>query len=221
MNDSFIFYRSFHEATKKLSPKDYKTIMMAIADYALDGIVPDLTGTPLMAFTLVRPQLDANVSRRENGKKGAAFGALGGRPKTRRGSEENPIGDEGKNPIGVMNENPIGVTTETPNVNVNVNDNYKEKDTPKGVSKEKVPKHKLGDYAHVLLTDDEKAKLIRDYGETETDEAIRFLDEYIEMKGYKAKSHYLALRKWVFDAVKEDRRKKGKSIEEMMEGEDW
>ena len=30
---------------------------------------------------------------------------------------------------------------------------------------------------------------------------IQYLDEYIEMKGYKAKNHYLCIRKWVVDAV--------------------
>lgn len=67
----------------------------------------------------------------------------------------------------------------------------------------KPSKHKHGEYLHVLLTDDELEKLITEYGNTMTDKLIKFLDEYIEMKGYKAKSHYLAIRKWVFDAVKE------------------
>ena len=41
----------------------------------------------------------------------------------------------------------------------------------------------------------------------ETKEAIKYLDEYIEMKGTKYTSHYMALRKWVFDAVKEKKHK--------------
>ena len=40
------------------------------------------------------------------------------------------------------------------------------------------------------------------------EELIKFLDEYIEMKGYKAKSHYLCIKKWVVDAVKERNVKK-------------
>lgn len=67
----------------------------------------------------------------------------------------------------------------------------------------KPQKHKYGEYKHVLLTDAELEKLNTEYGEDKTQKAIAFLDEYIEMKGYKAKSHYLALRKWVFAAVKE------------------
>jgi len=70
------------------------------------------------------------------------------------------------------------------------------------------PKAKHGEFKHVLLTTSEEHKLCGDFGFEETRSAITYLDEYIEMKGYKAKSHYLALRKWVFDAVKESTRRK-------------
>ena len=74
---------------------------------------------------------------------------------------------------------------------------------PTKPKKEKPVKHKRGEYQNVLLTDDEEDKLIEQYGLEFTLKAITFLDEYIEMKGYKAKSHYLAIKKWVIDAVKE------------------
>lgn len=64
----------------------------------------------------------------------------------------------------------------------------------------KASKHKYGEYKHVLLKDEELQKLQKDFGNWK--ELITYLDEYIEMKGYKAKSHYLAIRKWVVDAVK-------------------
>lgn len=50
-------------------------------------------------------------------------------------------------------------------------------------------------------------KLYVDYGNEKTQKAITYLDEYIEMKGAKYKSHYLVMRKWVFDAVEEKERK--------------
>lgn len=64
-------------------------------------------------------------------------------------------------------------------------------------------KHKHGEYQKVLLTDNEVEKLIEEYGKDMVVKLIKFLDEYIEMKGYKAKNHYLAIKKWVVDAVKE------------------
>ena len=81
-------------------------------------------------------------------------------------------------------------------------------DESKPTPKKKAVKHKHGEYQHVLLTDDEAEKLIEEYGKDMTVKLIKFLDEYIEMKGYKAKSHYLAIKKWVVDAVKEREGKK-------------
>ena len=68
-------------------------------------------------------------------------------------------------------------------------------------------KNIYGEYHHVKLTDQELGKLQEEYGEEMTTACIVYLDEYIEMKGYKAKSHYLCIRKWVVDAVKEKRSK--------------
>lgn len=62
-------------------------------------------------------------------------------------------------------------------------------------------KHKHGEFQNVLLTDAEFEKLGEDYGIPLRDQAISFFDAYIEEKGYKSKSHNLALRRWVIDAV--------------------
>lgn len=70
-------------------------------------------------------------------------------------------------------------------------------------------KSKFGEYKNVLLTENEHEKLKTEY--QNHNELIKFLDEYIEMKGYKAKSHYLAIKKWVTDAVK----KQNKQSEEL------
>lgn len=83
----------------------------------------------------------------------------------------------------------------------------REQNSPAPASK-KQEKHIHGEYKHVRLTDEELQKLESEFGAIETQEAITYLDEYIEMKGAKYKSHYLALRKWVFDAVKETKQRK-------------
>ena len=72
-------------------------------------------------------------------------------------------------------------------------------------------KRPYGDFENVKLSDSELEKLNNEFGIEETRKAIQFLDEYIEMKGYKAKSHYLAMRRWVFNAVKEDETRKQKA----------
>ena len=71
-----------------------------------------------------------------------------------------------------------------------------------------VPKNEYGEFKHVKLTDDEHAKLVKKHGEAKTAQLIQFLDEYIEEKpGYKSASHYLAIGRWVVDAVNEKARR--------------
>ena len=104
--DSFVFYRSFKESLEELCDIDKLVMYEAISDYALDKTEPKLTGFPKALFSLIKPQLDANWQRFENGKKGAESGKKGGRPKTPKKPQENP--------------------TRTPNVNDNVNNNIGE-----------------------------------------------------------------------------------------------
>lgn len=90
------------------------------------------------------------------------------------------------------------------------NESYNESfDAPKDTqskpeSKKKTVKHKHGEYQNVLLTENEYENLANSFGIALRDQAIKFLDEYIEEKGYKSKSHNLAIRRWVIDAVKKN-----------------
>lgn len=86
----------------------------------------------------------------------------------------------------------------------------KEKDSLTRVEKESQPdkpsspspKHKYGVYKNVLLTEKEYQSLIE---LQDGEKAIEFLSEYRAYKGYKAKSDFLAIKKWVFEAMSERR----------------
>jgi len=65
--DSFIFYRSFFSATKCLNQAEKSQLFDAICSYALDNEVGELEGTALGMFELIKPQLDANRKRFQNG----------------------------------------------------------------------------------------------------------------------------------------------------------
>lgn len=100
-----------------------------------------------------------------------------------------------------------------------ISDSDESAPAPKKKSKKKIVKNAYGEYQNVELTDSEFEKLASDYGEALRDKAISFLDEYIEEKGYKSKSHNLAIRRWVIDAVKEKEQKESKSRKEIVP--DW
>lgn len=66
--DSFIFYRSFYEAIKEVPEDAQLQIYKAISIYALEQEEIELNGISKAIFSLVKPQLDANYKKYENGK---------------------------------------------------------------------------------------------------------------------------------------------------------
>lgn len=135
--ESFIFYQSFSDAIAELDDACRLAVYDAIVQYGLTGEMPEVSGVPKAIMTLIRPQIDANLRRYENGRKGAEHGKKGGRPRKNTG-EPNPTEtpeSKNENPEETPKkpqENPEitpekgqANPTETPNVNVNdnVNDN--------------------------------------------------------------------------------------------------
>lgn len=100
--DSFVFYRSFKNAVCALPESMRLQMIMAILDYALDGKEPPPDGVERAILELIRPQLEANNKRYENGKKGGAPKGNKNAAKGKKTTENNQ---------------------RQPNVNVNVNDN--------------------------------------------------------------------------------------------------
>lgn len=90
--ESFLFYRSFYEAIRRMPPEVQAEIYPAIMEYALFGKFPKgLSEVALAMFLLIQPNIDVNNKRFENGKKGAIHGKKGGRPrKTPADSTSNP-----------------------------------------------------------------------------------------------------------------------------------
>ena len=72
---SFVFYDSFYKAMSYLDDKEKIQYIEAICNYSLYGITIDMDLQIEAMFSLIKPQIDANIKKRENGKKG-------GRPRT-------------------------------------------------------------------------------------------------------------------------------------------
>jgi len=109
MRDSMIFYRSFYEAIKELPLETQGEIYNAIFTYGLDFEVTELSGVSKTIWTLIKPQIDANIKRFENGKK----------PKNKQTESKT----EAKN----NQEESKTETNNNNNNNVNDNDNVNEK----------------------------------------------------------------------------------------------
>ena len=75
----------------------------------------------------------------------------------------------------------------------------------------KQTRKKYGEYNNVLLTDEEAEKLKAEYGE-DTPYIVENYSQYKEMKGYKCKRDYLAIRKWGANAYYEQLKKQENGI---------
>lgn len=103
IRESFIFYRSFFDAIKELESEKKAEIYDAIFSYSFEEKEPILKGISASIFTLIKPQLDANRKRFENGCKEKKKSKTKAKPKqTKSKTEANK------------------------NVNVNVNENENE-----------------------------------------------------------------------------------------------
>lgn len=69
--DSFVFYRSFRDAIEEMTDENKLATLLAICDYALYGVEPNLKDPMARAvFTVARPSIDSNSAKRKGGKKG-------------------------------------------------------------------------------------------------------------------------------------------------------
>ena len=201
--DSFIFYGSFYEAISCLDDATRLQCYDAVASYAITGIDPELNGVAKAIFALIKPQIDANNKRYNNGCKGAEYGKKGGRPVTKNpigDNDENPIGDTSKNPIGDNDENPKETPNEKENENVNENENENEKEkeneSPSETKREKQAKEKRLRFSAPSV--DEVRDYCRERGNSI--DAETFVDFYAS-KGWKVgnspmKDWQSAIRTW-------------------------
>ncbi len=154
MAESFVFYKSFGNALKKIPAESYKECMQALIDYAIDGVEPE-SDDPFvsMFFELARPQVDANERRREAGGKGGQANRSKGEASAKQNeasakqTEANVKQNEAnrKQTEAKPKQNEASAKQTEANVNVNANANVNDKDnnpptpfTVTGISQEEL-----------------------------------------------------------------------------------
>lgn len=183
MRDSFVFYRSFFEALQDVPIEERACIYDAICAYSLNDIEPKLTGMQLAIFKLIRPNIDSNKRKYENGKKGASFGKKGGRPK-----KDNPSQTPTKpqdNPSQTRNVDVDDNVDDDVNVNVS---------TEVDINKEKIEKEKnLSLLDRTQKFKDELIPFVEQYGK---DMIRAFFDYWSEPNKAKTKMRYEMQKTW-------------------------
>lgn len=122
--NSFIFYGSFYEAVRELTPEQQVEVYNAIFMFAFEGKETPLKGIPKAVFALIRPQLEANRKRYLNGCKGGRkTNRIGTKPEpnpNQIGTETEPKPNQGLE----KENNQSGTKPEPNNYDYNFNSNF-------------------------------------------------------------------------------------------------
>lgn len=69
-----MFYDSYYEASKKVPRRVRHKFWISIIEYVYEGKKPQLSGSALMAFDLIRPMIDLSLNNKKNNKKKESVG---------------------------------------------------------------------------------------------------------------------------------------------------
>ena len=202
--ESMVFYSSFFEAIQELPPEEFKKCACAILGYGLNGVVPETSGVEKSIFVLIKPQIDKNNQRWSNAKKSKEVPTCTGEKsasvsKTQSKKETKPEVDaKVEEIVSSADEDEVQFDDYEEVFGAIEND-----ETPVGDIPEK-----CGEFGNVLLSANERQKLINRLGVREYEARLDFFSMYLKKKpDHRSACHYVDMMDWVGNAVDERREK--------------
>lgn len=188
MPESFVFYESYLKGIELQDEKIQSKLFLALCRYALRGEQPDLTGSELGIFELMRPTIDANTQRRENAQKGGA-------PIGNQNARKQP--KQPKQPtVEINTEKNLPNENETVNEKVNENDNKNET--------EQKPQD-AEDFSMVSLTDEEISELEKMSDRLSVKAYIKKLSDWQQQYHKRTSKAYTIIKGWIkYDTAKQE-----------------
>ena len=190
LKDSYVMYKNWSKGIYKLTDEQAGQLLKTICSFQ-DGedVEPDDIAVSAL-FELFKQKMNEDADSYQAKVERLAEN-LKGKSDSQKGKKKS---QKGKN--NSQKENETDQKNAVASVSVSVTDTVSDTEKIKDI------KESYGELGNVKLTVQEREKLIAEYGLETTEKAIDFLDGYIADKGYKTKSNYQAIRRWVIDAVK-------------------
>ncbi|HIZ15553.1 MAG TPA: hypothetical protein H9816_06550 [Candidatus Tidjanibacter faecipullorum] len=126
----FTFYRSFRDAIDRIAPEEQLSLYKAIANYALDGTLPDVDSmgsSSSLCWMMIQPILQSGLTKYLNGK-------LGGAPAGNANALKNNLKStkkQAKNNLKTTKKQPKN-KLKTSNINENENEKKEKYSKEKG-----------------------------------------------------------------------------------------
>lgn len=185
----FCCYHSYLEAMEPLTDAEKGRLFTAMLVYSKTGEVPQLSGNERFIFPMMRGQIDRDNQRYDAKRKKQAENA---RMRWHDKAESESHG---------MPPDANACQTMPPDAN-DAKEKEKAKAKAKTKAKEKArdrspntPRHRHGEYANVLLTDEELGKLQTEFP-SDWEARIERLSGYLAQSGKRYKNHLATIRNW-------------------------
>ena len=194
-NNGFKMFNNYYaEWVEDLTNEQLGEIVRYLFIYNIYGETPTFEKENLVLkviFGMVKSHIDASNKKRSvninNGKNGGAPLGNNNARKQPNSTENNPKTTQ-KQP----KTNNIDIDTD---IDIDIDIEKDKEIILKENKKEKITRHKYGQYSNVLLSDEEMEKLINEFPNDYSDRIER-LSEYMASTGKSYKSHLATIRNW-------------------------
>lgn len=186
----FKFYTTWGEGLQELSDTEAGRFIKALCACAESNEIQPLTGAEKVLFAIASKQLkqDAERSAKISGVR-AEVGRIGGLSSKQTEANESKT----SNCKQLQAKQAIGSNCSIKNKELRIKNSEEEE---RDIEREPKPiKHRHGNFQHVLLTDDDLARLQNDFADWQ--KRIQNLDDYLENHPNKHyANHNLTIRNW-------------------------
>jgi len=192
---SFVLHTDKFEPLKILSMEQRGLLFTAIYAYECGEELPDMDDMTKMLFMVFKSCLDDSARKyEETCEKRRAAGQKGGLAKASNANQNLANVANASNAKHTDTDTETDTETDT-DTDIEVTDVLQSNTPPPRKRKEKVQRHKYGEYENVLLSDEEYQKVKAEYP---TDYQVRIdrLSEYMKSTGKSYKDHLATIRAW-------------------------
>lgn len=222
---SFVMYESWADMMSALPDAQAIQLLRAICAYQ-KGEEYEIKDPVLKAYfeSNVRPEMDENS--RKYAAKVDAMNAVNEKRVANARNVTTSHDNVTTSCDNVTTSHDNGSVDVDVNDDVNDDEDVNDNEHPTGAKEKRSAqarptRHKHGQYGHVLLTDQQLSDLRAKHGETETEAAIRAVDEYCEQSGRSYKNYALAMEKWGYRSANEQRARSGTTRQQPVDANDY